>query len=214
MKIALCLVISLSCAAGGRRIHDHPRPYERGRVIGHPTREPILAKAARVEGEAEGPWPPHTAQPRVSDLPASRSRFFPLADLDRLDRRQAARESDHEEECAISRMEKAGARPAGRRDRARHRGGHRHPALLVWQTVAHLLATGGALNGLKSSWNLERLFEWSPADRIVEALARVHECNDIGVSAVYFSLRKVSVISRSSLFCCCQRDFSVHARIC
>ena len=107
---------------------------------------------ARADGEAEGLGPPHSAEPRVTDLPASRSRFFRFADVDR---RQAGRESDHEEECAIWRMEKAGARPAGRRDRARHRGGHRHPALLEWQTVAHLLATGGSLNRSQILLDLE-----------------------------------------------------------
>jgi hypothetical protein len=58
IKIALCLVISLFCAADGLAAD-----FDGNGV-------------ADVETEAEGIGPPHSAQPRVTDLRASRTRFF------------------------------------------------------------------------------------------------------------------------------------------
>jgi hypothetical protein len=184
MKIALCLVISLFCAAGGIAADcDGDGVADEFTIIRD------AAKVAAASGiQLVNPWwqnPPVSNQkPKGLGLRIRLSRAsqtYLLHDPDFfsqpiwivwIEGKPPVRVITRKEGCAIWRMEKAGARSAGRCDRARHRGGHRHPALLEWQTVAHLFATGGPLNRSQSSSISSDSLNRRQRNRIVEALAR------------------------------------------
>ena len=166
MKISLCLVISLSCAAGGMAAN-----FDGDGVADEFTIIRDAAKEAGASGiQLVNPFwrkPPVSNQkPKGLGLRIRLSRAsqsYLLHDPDFFSQPiwivwiegKPPVKVITKKTAQYGAWKKQAPGPAGRRDRARHRGGHRHPALLEWQTVAHLLATGGSLNRSQILLDLE-----------------------------------------------------------
>ena len=160
MKIALCLVISLSCAAGGMAADfDGDGVADEFTIIRDATKE---AGASGIQ--LANPWglaPKEKPKGLGLRIRLSRaSQTYLLHDPDFFGspmwiEGKPAVKVITKKNAQYGAWKKQAPGPAGRRDRARHRGGHRHPALLEWQTVAHLLAIGGSLNRSQILLDLE-----------------------------------------------------------